>query len=381
MLQTQVETKAKIKSMLSTVLIIAGVLIIFVVLNMYVLIPRIKDNARQLDYKYASADIPFMFSEDDFRLLHNLANYLEGVLRFVRLKIDNDYPCDQLFKNIEPLLFEGTTYTVESAQKRSLEIINEIRSYPPFLANEILLQDFLHDFRPGSAVKYQRCGISSDYHVQHGKLFAALMINAQMYFLRSEYAHSASVLETIVSYMEARSPYGNVHMLHKKDDYVLIINWMEEIAPAKKLMPPNDTERFIECFRRLKRDVYHSHLTYLNYQRFNFSFPILGISYPHTHLIDIKDVLDMLNMIDEYNARFTIPSQNVVTKEDVDFAFQSLLEAYDDFTAIDLATSGTHHLIPPYFVLAKRHIQYYFLYFSYIGNKLDKITQQMTAVE
>jgi hypothetical protein len=164
------------------------------------------DNTRQ-KFRLSTPNIPPMLSDADHHLLFNITPYLTQVGKIVSMKIENGYSADQLFLDLNPLVFEGTVYSVESAQKKTLEILDSIKHYPHFYTNEILLFDLMWDYcfdeisDETSKGEYENFRTNS---LQHFTIYACLLANATIYFSRSEYDKLASVLERLVVYNESK---------------------------------------------------------------------------------------------------------------------------------------------------------------------------------
>jgi hypothetical protein len=163
--------------------------------------------------------------------------------------------------------------------------------------------------------------------------------------------------------------------MHRKSSVVDLINWLEAVTDAKKKMPVEDAKKIIECLRKIKLDLDFSLMSYLEFQRFNLSFPLLGVRHPNTHHIDQNDIVDILDMIDKYKKKLRNPNREIVTKDDVDLAHQRLSTAYSDHS---LSRSDGLHTIPGYCLVSKREIQFFYYHFIYLNSRLDLIIEQMT---
>ena len=324
----------------------------------------------------AILDIPLMLSDADARLLRNLTSYLEQAYKIGALKIENNCLDDQFVFDIEPFVFEGEIYTVELAQEKSLKIIDSIEDYPHFYLTESLLYDQLWNCR-FTELPWKKSERDSN-SAQCFDVTDSLLINARIFLALSKYDELASVLEKVAVNYESKKNYGTNHLARKlaARDFIKLL---ENVAYAEKKMPTCSAVRISESLRRIKLDLEVSFLSYLEFQRFNFSFPslsILGGYLPSAHHVDMVDILDTLNLIDKYKISIMKPSRELVTEEEVEFARQALLEVLSN---PNLSRDG-QLTIPGYCLQEKKSIQFLYYHILYQGSRIDRIIEKMETV-
>ena len=115
-------------------------------------------------------------------------------------------------------------------------------------------------------------------------------------------------------------------------------------------------------------------MEYLEFQRFNLSFPLLGARHPNSHLLDVDEILDTLGLIRKYRKNIRNSSREIVSRDEVDLARRRLISAQDDPS--NWRNDGLYS-IPGYCLIAKNEIQFFYLEFTRFAQRLDQIIAQV----
>jgi hypothetical protein len=140
-------------------------------------------------------------------------------------------------------------------------------------------------------------------------------------------------------------------------------------------MSTNDSEQLLICLQRLKTDTDNTLMEYLEFQRFNLSLPLLGVRHPNTHLLDLDDIMDTLNLIDKYKKNIRNSCREFVTKDEVKLAHHRLINAQEDPSHSRI---NGQYTIPGYCLTTKKAIQHIYLVFTRSAQRLDQIIAQIT---
>jgi len=371
-------TRRKV-SLYAVVLVIASMTVsIAVIAVMYV-----SDDRRGYDvssiYEFQSNDVnlPLMISEENDRLLRVLSSYLQRAIPLISYNAEKGLSGEQLFSDIEPCLFGETSYTVQLAQEKTLEIIGSIEIFPKFLQNEFYLFESVIGY---VRMSYDEGDNFSKSNCDQLQIVRTCIINnAQIFLACSRYEMLISVLEKIAFFTEMEKIYGSVSLRNKRIWIITALDFLEEVATANHTAEKwshEEIDNFVEHLRRIKHDIQFSLISYLEFQRFNFSSMLLGRRLPYTHQLDMDDALSALSILDKYINDVRNQCRETVSKDDIDSAFRH----WKDITGALAADSSQEiYTVPEYILQTKAEIRAMYYSYTYNEHRLDQIIKQMSS--
>ena len=260
---------------------------------------------------------------------------------------------------------------------------DEDRRLFKFLYGEHFLFDVINDKRKVNGIQsvVHECECCKNNSLQLYATFININAEIDNSLQRGEYTELATMLEHLFLHMESTEIYGTSSMLRKAGQIGDCLRSLEMIIDVEEKISTENLIKITECLKKIKLDVDYSLMTYLEFQRFNVSYPLLQIrpSYERVELDSLYAILNFLSTLDEFRKRKMEPSPEIITNDNVRLAHQHLMETL--YTSINANTNNSNSIfdysIVDYCRMEIAYVQYFYYFFTYSSNNIDQMIEQI----